>query len=65
MDKSVIIYDAVLMAETERAVLVEYEDEEVWLPKSQINYDQGAERGDLIEVELPQWLAIRNGWSEL
>ena len=34
------------------------EGEEVWLPKSRIEYeDDDYERGDLIEVEIPNWLA--------
>ena len=61
---NVIIYDAVLVAETDRAILVEYEDEEVWLPKSRIDYDLGTAKGSFIDIELPLWLAIRNGWNE-
>lgn len=64
MSESVIIYDAVLVATTERAICIEYEDEEVWLPRSQIDYDLGVEKGGLTDVEVPQWLAVKKGWCE-
>ena len=64
MSESVIIYDAVFKTETARAILIEYEDEEVWLPKSQIDYDMDVGIGSLTDVEMPQWLADKNGWYE-
>ena len=36
------------------------DDDTIWLPKSQISYDEklnGYERGDTITVEMPEWLA--------
>lgn len=32
-----------------------------WLPKSQITYDERAEVGSVINVEVPVWLAERTG----
>lgn len=46
--------------ETEDAILLTCNDDEVWLPKSQIEY--AGERGDIdIEVTLPDWLAEDKG----
>lgn len=42
-----------ILQETEDAILVSCDGEEVWLPKSQIDY--AGERGD--EYALPAWLA--------
>lgn len=49
-----------LVHKTERAILVEDGDQEVWLPKSQIKFD-AANAGETISVELPEWLAMKNG----
>lgn len=29
----------------------------IWLPKSQIDWEEGAEKGERIEVGIPEWLA--------
>ena len=50
-----------LVQQTERAILVNDSDDPdkaVWLPKSQVEFE---ERGDLIEVTMPEWLAIERG----
>jgi hypothetical protein len=36
------------------------ESSAVWLPRSQIEYD-GGDEGDIITVELPEWLAEAKG----
>lgn len=41
--------------ETERAVLINYEGQETWLPKSQIEFD--AEQDGSAVVVIPGWLA--------
>jgi hypothetical protein len=64
MEDIVIIYDAVFRTETARAILIEYEDEEVWLPKSQVDFDMSTGRDRLMDVEVPQWLAVKHGWYE-
>jgi hypothetical protein len=33
----------------------------MWLPKSQIAYDENASEGDVITVSLPVWLATEKG----
>lgn len=43
--------------ETPAAILVLYQGEQFWLPKSQITWIGAAEEGDLIEVGVPRWLA--------
>lgn len=49
-----------ILQETEDAILVDCDGEEVWLPKSQIEYD--GERGDeAVDIELPEWLAEEKG----
>jgi hypothetical protein len=35
-----------------------------WFPKSQIDYDEEAEPGDTIDVQLPRWLLIKKGFDE-
>lgn len=48
-----------LLKETEEAILLDVDGDEVWLPKSQIEFD--GERGDYIEVEVPDWLSEQKG----
>ena len=50
--------------ETERAIRVaesENDDEGFWLPKSQVEYEDGVEPGDWVDVEIPEWLAKDKG----
>lgn len=52
-----------ILQETEDAILFRCEADEVWLPKSQIEYV--GERGDeYVEVSVPDWLAEDKGLSE-
>ena len=53
--------------QTDNAILV-YDDcqcEEIWLPKSQIEFDGDeldcANSGDIIELNIPGWLAEEKG----
>lgn len=50
--------------ETEDAILLEVEGNNVWLPKSQIMYDEERERGEYMEVELPDWLCEDKGLND-
>lgn len=45
--------------DTDLAIKVFDGDKDFWLPKSQIQYDQTGV--DVVEVELPQWLAKEKG----
>jgi len=54
-DESVkVIYDD-LKAETPKALLLSVDDEEVWIPKSQIEYEDREKR----ELWIPRWLAAK------
>ena len=45
--------------ETEKAVLVEnLKEKDVWIPKSQIEIDYEDEETSLIDIQIPEWLAI-------
>mgnify|MGYP006935485999 CR=1 FL=1 len=51
-----------LVQQTERAILVTDSDDleaAVWLPKSQVELVE--KPGDIVEVTLPEWLAIERG----
>jgi hypothetical protein len=50
--------DMELLVETDAAVRVRVDDKNVWLPKSQIDMEEGAEVGDVVAFLLPEWLAI-------
>jgi hypothetical protein len=55
------VEDLEFLHETDSAILVECDGEEVWLPLSQIEWDGDAERGDTITVSMPEWLAEDKG----
>jgi hypothetical protein len=48
-----------IIAETDLAILIDDGYDEVWLPKSQINYV--GDVGDEVSIELPEWLAEDKG----
>lgn len=56
-----LIEDAEFVTETEKAILVKYQDEEMWLPKSHISWCEEAEPEDLIDIEVADWLAREKG----
>lgn len=52
--------------ETVKAINVSEEkgapyEERIWLPKSQIEYDDDCKAGDQIEVRIPDWLIEQHG----
>lgn len=58
----VTVEDLEFKGETDLAIFVlDPDGSKVTLPKSEIEYDQGAESGDVISVEMPEWLAIERG----
>lgn len=63
MKSDVIDLDVHLIAETEKAVLVNLdetnEDDAVWLPKSQIEINK--KQKTTINITLPEWLALNKG----
>ena len=59
VDISVQLHHATL-----KAILVSDDgdrDNGVWLPKSQVEYDEDSQVGSIIEVTLPEKLAIEKG----
>ena len=47
---------------TDRAVLVNDGDKDVWLPLSQVEYDFcDTEPGETIEILVPEWIAKNKG----
>lgn len=57
-----IVRTAVVVHATARAWLLELEGEEVWLPKEVAPVEpQDAEKGDTVEVSIPERLAREKG----
>lgn len=52
-----IFVEVELVLETDKALLVMYKTEQIWLPKSKITYDDEKESGEMIEIGVPLWLA--------
>jgi len=45
--------------ETEKAILVQnLKQKDVWIPKSQIEIDSEDEETSMIDIQIPEWLAI-------
>jgi len=53
-------------AVTEKAVLVDYEGSEAWVPRSQIHQSAALEfkKGKEGLLVVPTWLAVREGWAD-
>ena len=47
--------------ETERAILVIIDYEEIWLPKSQIEYDMDLDKDQVNVVTATEWIAEQKG----
>lgn len=64
--KNPVYYDigGMFLQETEDAILLGIDGDEIWLPKSQIEYDEDHERGDYMEVEVPDWLCEQKGLDD-
>ncbi len=45
-----------------KSLYVEYYDEDFYLPLSQITFDPNPKIGELIIVDMPEWLAFENGF---
>lgn len=54
--------EVTVLRETGAAILIEYENEEFWIPKSQIQEDSEAcSKGDVGTLSIPKWLAKEKG----
>ena len=58
-DDCVVIADEI-MAETEKAILCRFGEEEVWLPLSQVIDCSGTKGSVDVSIVLPFWLAKKN-----
>ena len=47
--------------ETDKAILVIIDDEEIWLPKSQIAYDRNQDPDRVREIAVSEWIAEQKG----
>lgn len=52
-------YNLVLVHETDLALLVEWDNDRFWLPKSQV--EELDRNENWIVLEIPEWLAIERG----
>lgn len=58
--RNIYEFELEFLRETAAAILVSDGDMNYWLPKSQLESDwDGAEIGELVEVAIPEWLAIK------
>lgn len=66
LPKDPVYYDigGMFLQETEDAILLGIDGDAVWLPKSQIEYDKDHERGEYMEVEVPDWLCEQKGLDD-
>lgn len=61
-DDPVYLDEVLVVGQTDAAILVQYEGEEVWIPKSQILSDSQVEFvGDRGILAIPRWLADDRG----
>lgn len=70
-DNLVVLEDLWLVSETEKAYLIRttVSDGDIWIPKSQVREiqfgksitDDDEELKEIIQLELPEWLAIDKG----
>ena len=66
LPKDPVFYDigGIFAQETEDAILLKVDGDDVWLPKSQIEYDESTERCTYMEVAVPDWLCEQKGLDD-
>ena len=57
VEREMMFFEVVYVRETEKAILVTHKTEDIWLPKSQIQWPEDAEANQSIEIQVPVWLA--------
>lgn len=59
-----MLIEVSLCVETEKAILVDLDGDEVWIPKSQCSWPAGKPefREDVAELEVEDWFAQKQGW---
>mgnify|MGYP001256831941 CR=1 FL=1 len=63
MDRNEILHfeDVIFKMATNKALFVEIDGIDVWLPKLQITFENMEEASDIGEVSMPRWLAEAKG----
>jgi hypothetical protein len=64
--KQVHDFEVTYLGHSKKAIRVQYEDTEYWLPFSEIEMQNDPEklrRGDKFEVSVPDWLVIEKGMA--
>ena len=64
MSASPVTVEVAFLKATSEAILIEFDEIETWLPRSQIEYDgllDHCQRGELVELTIPHWLACARG----
>lgn len=60
--KYVELEDCDIIAETDLAFLIEYDGDEYWIPRSQIEDPESLEEGDgPVTVSVTEWIAEQKG----
>ncbi len=57
------IYEGVLRGRSDKAILVDFGDDEYWLPVSVIGAFDDVEIGQALRLEIPEWLLDARGIS--
>ena len=57
----IIKIEAKVVRTTPKAVLIEYEDEELWLPRSAMIDDEELEAGQQTQIKMLPWIAKEKG----
>ena len=50
-----------ILRETDKAILAKIDDEEIWIPKSQITYNANQDPDTPQEIEMSEWIAEQKG----
>lgn len=56
--------DVICVRETDKALLVKFENKEAWVPKSQLHPEENEirESGDMGMLVVRRWIAEQKGW---
>jgi hypothetical protein len=68
-DKKYISMTFRVMNETEKAIAVDWFDEKIWMPKSQIKAEDGGpaggyNKGETVTIQVSEWIAKEKGFIE-
>ena len=60
--KEMVELEGYIKAQTDKAILFDYEDVEDWIPKSQLESSDALVEETLISITIPEWLAKEKGF---